>query len=83
MSSDRSTRISDHFPRLSDPRRGKLTHPLINLVTIALCGTIAGADDFVTMIAWARQHQQWLAQFLDLSHGIPSHDRLNMLFRRL
>ena len=60
-----------------------MTHPLINLVTIALCGTIAGADDFVTMIAWARQHQDWLAQFLDLSHGIPSHDCLNMLFRRL
>ena len=78
-----SARISDHFLRLTDPRRGKVTHPLINLVTIALCGTIAGADDFVTMVAWARQHEPWLAQFLDLTNGIPSHDCLNMLFRRL
>lgn len=78
-----STRISDHFLRLTDPRRGRVTHPLINLVTIALCGTIAGADDFVPMVAWARQHEPWLAQFLDLSNGIPSHDCLNMLFRRL
>lgn len=83
MSSDPSTRISDHFLRLTDPRRGKLTHPLINLVTIALCATIAGADDFVTMVAWARRHRDWLAQFLDLTNGIPSHDCLNMLFRRL
>ena len=83
MSSDRSARISDHFLHLTDPRRGKVTHPLINLITIALCGTIAGADDFVTMIAWAGQHKDWLAQFLDLSRGIPSHDCLNMLFRRL
>lgn len=73
MSSGSSPRVSDHFLRLTDPRRGKVTHPLINLVTIALCATVAGADDFVTMIAWARQHQDWLARFLDLSHGIPSH----------
>ncbi len=32
---------------------------------------------------WAQQHQDWLGQFLDLSNGIPSHDRLNMVFRRL
>ncbi len=83
MSSTPSPRISDHFLRLTDPRRGKLTHPLINLVTIALCATIAGADDFVAMIAWARRHRDWLAQFLDLSAGLPSHDCLNMLFRRL
>jgi len=83
MSSTPSPRISDHFVRLTDPRRGRTSHPLINLVTIALCATIAGADDFVAMIAWARRHRGWLAQFLDLSHGIPSHDCLNMLFRRL
>ena len=52
-------------------------------MTIALFATVAGADDFVTMIARARRHQPWLAQFLDLSDGIPSHDCLNMLFRLL
>ena len=83
MTSDPSPRIDHHFARLTDPRRGKLTHPLINILTIALCATIAGADDFVAMADWARQHQDWLARSLDLSNGIPSHDRLNMVFRRL
>jgi predicted transposase YbfD/YdcC len=83
MTSGPSPRISDHFLRLTDPRRGKVTHPLINLVTIALCATIAGADDFVSMVSWARRHQDWLAQFLDLTNGIPSHDCLNMFFRRI
>ena len=78
-----SPRIADHFASLTDPRRRKVTHPLINIITIALCATIAGADDFVAMTHWARQHQQWLAQFLDLSNGLPSHDLLNNLFRRL
>lgn len=83
MIANPSPRIDHHFASLTDPRRGKVTYPLINIVTIALCATIAGADDFVAMATWARQHQQWLGQFLDLSHGIPSHDRLNMIFRRL
>ena len=83
MSSNPSPRIDHHFASLTDPRRAKVTHPLINIVTIALCATIAGADEFVAMANWARIHRDWLSQFLDLSHGIPSHDRLNMVFRRL
>src|SRR4051794_28365708 len=83
MTPDPSPRIDHHFASLTDPRRARVTHPLINIVTIALCATIAGADDFVAMVDWARQHRDWLGQFLDLSNGIPSHDRLNMVFPRL
>ena len=83
MIANSSPRIDHHFASLTDPRRAKVIHPLINIVTIALCATIAGADDFVAMANWARQHTSWLSQFLDLSAGIPSHDRLNMIFRRL
>jgi predicted transposase YbfD/YdcC len=83
MTPDSSPRIDHHFASLTDPRRAQVTYPLINIVTIALCATIAGADDFVAMADWARQHKDWLGRFLDLSNGIPSHDRLNMVFRRL
>jgi predicted transposase YbfD/YdcC len=83
MTGDFSTRIDQHFASLTDPRRGKVTYPLINVVTIALCATIAGADDFVAIADWARQKRDWLGQFLDLSSGIPSHDRFNAIFRAL
>jgi predicted transposase YbfD/YdcC len=83
MTSHPSPRIDHHFASLTDPRRKKVTHPLINLVTIALCATIAGADDFVAIVAGARRHKDWLARFLDLTNGIPSHDRFNAVFRRL
>ena len=83
MSCDFSSCIDKHFASLTDPRRGKVTHPLINIVAIALCATIAGADDFVAIADWARQKQDWLGQFLDLSNGIPSHDRFNAIFRAL
>src|SRR3954451_20404921 len=83
MPSDFSARIDRHFACLTDPRRGKVTYPLINIVAIALCATIAGADDFVAIADWARQKKDWLAGFLDLSSGIPSHDRFNAIFRAL
>jgi predicted transposase YbfD/YdcC len=81
MLSDFSVRLDRHFASLTDPRRGKVTYPLINIVAIALCATIAGADDFVAIADRARQKRDWLGQFLDLSGGIPSHDRFNAIFR--
>ena len=83
MSDDLSARIDKHFASLTDPRRREVTYPLINIVTIALCAVIAGADDFVTIAAWARQKRAWLAKILDLSSGIPSHDRFNAIFKAI
>jgi predicted transposase YbfD/YdcC len=54
-----------------------VTYPLINIVTIALCAVICGADDFVAIAAWGREKKDWLSKFLDLRNGIPSHDRFN------
>jgi predicted transposase YbfD/YdcC len=78
-----SARIQDHFSSLTDPRRRKVTYPLINIVTIAPCAVVAGADDFVTIAAWARQKRSWLATILDMSSGIPSHDRFNAIFKAI
>ena len=55
-------------------------YPLINVVTIALCAVICGADDFVAIAEFGRQKKKWFAKFLDLSAGIPSHDRFNAIF---
>ena len=78
-----SVRIKDHFAALSDPRRRKVTYPLINVVTIAICAVIGGADDFVSIAEYGRKKRKWLSQFLDLSAGIPSHDRFNAIFAAL
>jgi predicted transposase YbfD/YdcC len=83
MSVELSTQIKTHFASLTDPRRRKVTYPLINIVTIALCAVIAGADDFVTIAAWGRHKRAWLARFLDLSNGIPSHDRFNAILKAI
>jgi len=72
-----SASIRDHFAELTDPRRRKVIYPLINIVTIAICAVICGADDFVSIAHFGRKKRKWLSQFLDLSSGIPSHDRFN------
>src|SRR5262245_29818692 len=74
-----SARIQDHFADLTDPRRREGTYPLINFVVIALCAVVAGADDFVAIAAFGKARRDWLARFLDLSAGIPSHDRFNAI----
>jgi hypothetical protein len=78
-----SARLQDHFADLTDPRSREGTYPLLNLVTIAICAVICGADDFVAIAKWGRAKRDWLAQFLDLSAGIPSHDRFNAIFALL
>jgi predicted transposase YbfD/YdcC len=77
MGSKASVRIAEHFESLTDPRRREPKYPLVNLVVMALCGVLSGADDFVAIADWAEEKKGWLAKFLDLSAGVPSHDRFN------
>ena len=68
----------DHFAALRDPRQGwKIIFPLPEVLLVVLCGTIAGAEDFVEIRRWARLHIDFLRRFLPFAHGIPSHDTLN------
>jgi predicted transposase YbfD/YdcC len=83
MSGELSAQIKTHFASLTDPRRRKVTYPLINIVTIALCAVIAGADDFVTIATWGRQKRAWLSRFLDMTSGTPSHDRFSAIFKAI
>jgi predicted transposase YbfD/YdcC len=80
MASRKSVRIADHFAELGDPRRREVVYPLINVVVIAVCAVICGADDFVAIARFGRDKREWLARFLNLECGIPSHDRFNAIF---
>ena len=80
MPNMKSARIQDHFAELTDPRRREVIHPLINVVVIAVCAVICGADDFVAITRFGNTKREWLARFLNLKNGIPSHDRFNAIF---
>jgi predicted transposase YbfD/YdcC len=78
------TSISEHFATLTDPRVERCkVHPLVEIVTIALCGVICGADDWVAIEAFGQEKEAWLRTFLRLPGGIPSHDTFGRVFARL
>src|SRR3990170_3837061 len=79
MSHSPRASIERCFSKLTDPRRRKVVYPLVNVVAIAICAVLCGADDFVAIAAFGRKKQEWLSKFLDLSAGIPSHDRFNAI----
>ncbi|MEH1973083.1 MAG: ISAs1 family transposase [Nostoc sp.] len=67
--------IADHFKDLEDKRVERTKkHKLIDIVTIAICAVICGADSWVLMEAYGKIKQEWLKEFLELPNGIPSHD---------
>ena len=78
------TTITEYFDDLDDPRKGNnKTHPLINIITIAICGVISGADGWVDIESYGNAKAEWLNTFLDLSKGIPSHDTFGRVFRQI
>lgn len=76
--------IKAHFAHLEDPRRTYLnTHPLINILTIALCGVIAGAETWTDIESFGHSKRAWLSGYLDLENGIPAHDTFGRVFALL
>jgi predicted transposase YbfD/YdcC len=78
------TSISEHFATLPDPRRDHLKeHRLVDILTIALCGVICGADGWAAIETFGCEKERWLRTFLALPSGIPSHDTFGRVFARL
>src|SRR5215471_16615896 len=76
--------IARFYSPLRDPRRRHLRkHLLIDIIVIALCAVISGANDWQQVAAFGRRRQGWLSTFLRLPQGIPSHDTFERVFDRL
>jgi predicted transposase YbfD/YdcC len=72
------------FENLTDPRLDRTKrHSLFNIIILAVCGTLAGADGWVEIERYGRVKLDFFRQFLDLPHGIPSHDTFGRVFRLL
>jgi predicted transposase YbfD/YdcC len=76
--------ISDHFADLEDPRidRTKL-HKLFDIITVAICAVICGADSWVEIEEFGNAKIDWFRTFLELANGIPSHDTFGRVFALL
>jgi predicted transposase YbfD/YdcC len=79
-----ATSIHQHFGALTDPRIDRCKrHELLDIMVIAICAVICGADDWVEVETFGNRKLAWFKTFLDLPHGIPSHDTFGRVFARL
>lgn len=75
--------IEHHFLKITDPRSRNITHKLLDILVIAICGVICGADGWYEIEQYGLEKLTWLQQYLDLPHGIPSHDTFGRVFAQL
>jgi predicted transposase YbfD/YdcC len=76
--------IARHFAGLPDPRVDRTKkHSLGDILVIALCAVVSGADSWEEVEAFGEAKADWLKRFLALPNGIPSHDTFYRVFTRL
>ena len=69
------------FADLEDPRDDNARHDLLELLVIALCAVLCGAEDCSDMALFGRAKEAFFREFLTLRHGVPSHDTFSRVFR--
>ena len=69
-----------HFSVVADPRAHNVSHKLTDILVIAVCAVICGANTFIEMEQYGQGKQDRLKTFLELKNGVPSHDTFRRVF---
>ena len=76
--------LAAYFGDLPDQRvAGRCDYRLIDLVVIAICASISGAESWVEVEAFAETRREWLSQFMQMGNRVPSHDTFGRVFALL
>ncbi len=75
--------IDKYFETIEDHRHHNKLHKLIDVIIIAICGVVAGADTYEQIENFGKKRKRWLSKFLELPYGIPSHDTFDRIFERM
>src|SRR5712691_328444 len=72
------------FAQVEDPRieRTKL-HRLRDIIILAICGVMCGAEGWVDIEEFGKAKEALFRHWLELPHGIPSHDTFGRVFARI
>lgn len=84
MSQNTSLAALDIFRALEDPRQAaKVIYPLNEIILIALCASICGADTFVDFADFGKSKLDFLRTLLPFENGAPSHDTFGAVFANI
>ncbi|NOT57863.1 MAG: ISAs1 family transposase, partial [Deltaproteobacteria bacterium] len=77
--------LVERLQMMADPRRqcANLKHPRGDIIIVGFCGVLGGCEDFVEIAEWGKVHEANFRSFLELPHGMPSHDTFNRVFALL
>lgn len=76
--------ITEHFEDLTDPRIDHTRwHDLLDILVIAVCGTICGCDSWEDLPRYGESKKEWLRSYIRLKNGVPSADTFARVFQRL
>lgn len=75
--------IREHFASLTDPRCANAQHHLLDILVIAICAVLCGAEGWEDIEEYGHAQAEWFKQVLDIPHGIPSHDTFRRVLARL
>ncbi|HEX6033824.1 MAG TPA: ISAs1 family transposase [Anaerolineales bacterium] len=76
--------MEEYFSKVHDPRVDRTKeHKLLDMIAIAICAVICGAEGWVDIELFGKSKLPWLKSFLELPNGIPSHDTFGRVFSRI
>lgn len=83
MATKEQSPLVDALAVVPDPRRQclNLKHRLVDILVLGFCAVLCGSDDFVEVEQFARAKEDFFRRFLELPHGIPSHDTFRRVFQ--
>ena len=81
MKSSQQNTLVKYINTIPDPRcEAMCLHKFIDILVIAICAVFCGVETWQGMTEFGRRKQAWLSTFLELPHGIPSHDTFYRTF---
>ena len=83
MESVEKKALLEHFADLEDPRTRESPHRLEEILLVAICGILSGADGWTSVALWGQTKLDWLRQFLPFENGSASHDTFGRVFTLL
>jgi hypothetical protein len=77
-------KFTEHFRSIPDPRveRTKL-HLLEDIIGLVIIAVICGAESWESIEEFGKSKEVFLRKILSLPHGIPSHDTIERVLKRI
>ena len=84
MEEDAKRKLIENLKQISDPRIERTKrHQLLDILVIAVLATMCAAESYPEMEEYGYDKEEWLRTFLELPHGIPSHDTFRRVLQLL